>query len=403
VSRQIVAFAFLTGALPIFVISVCSRATDNMVSTTLPLLGEYVFGLGTFYGGVATSLYSAAGLFANYFVNPRISGKSRRRVVIASSGAIVALVLLLSVADALTTLAIGLCVSFMLGIEYPSIIAAASLDSGNQGERLVSLFSVGLSVSLILGPSLESYLLNFSYSALFLAFALVALVGFFASWKVKFSGEASETWQRNPATEWGVVAGLLCAAVFFVPFAAFTAFLPIYAARVYSVGTSVAYSSFIPLFVVSFLTRAYMTVRPIENLRLPMAASMVVTVGGLLLMILAPSFPLFLLVMAAFGFPHGISYTVSLIIVARTSPKDERNAAMSRLAAYSNILNILVPVAISYLILLVGIHASFAFLLLPSTVAALFFARSYGKSLDSVSGDWSQGQRPRAVYPKTAG
>jgi MFS family permease len=381
VGRKEGGLAILASALPIFIISASVRSTDNMFSTTLPLLGEYVFGLGTIYGGVATSVYAAAGLLANYFVNPRLDAALRRKAVIISAGAAPPLALLLSVSGPVTAVLIGICVSFAFGILYPSMIATASLELGGRGESLISLFGMGLSAALVLGPSLESYLLNYGYAEVCVGFAVVSSVAFFASLKTKFTGVPKETPREGRAAKSGIVAGFLCSAVFFIPFQAFIAFLPIYAARVFGVSASLAYSSFIPLFVVSFLSRAYMTARPFGRLGPPVVGSILITTLGLVLMSAAPSFALFLVVMAALGIPHGLTYTLSLIIVARTSTQQERNAAMSKFSAYSNVLNVMVPLSIGGLIQVIGIHYSFLFLLLPSSLVAAVFLRSYSRVL----------------------
>ena len=367
--------AFLMGALPILIIGIGGRATDNMVSTTLPLLGKYVFNLGTWYGGIATSVYGISGVFASYVVNPRISGGIRRRVFIASTGVIALFCLLLAVSDALTAMALGLLISFAFGLVYPSIITASSLAGGLKGERFLALFTLGLSTSLVLGPALETYVLGYSYVVVFVVFAAVSTVAFLASWRVTFVTVPMEAKKPGPSAKAGVLAGVLVSSVFFLPFAAFTAFLPIYAAQVFGTGASLAYASFVPLFTVSFLARAYMVAWPFKSFRFPILASIVITCLGILAMVAAPSFLVFLVVMAFIGIPHGITYTSALIIVSRKSEEGERNVAVSRFTAYSSLLGSLVPLGIGGAIELVGIHLSFLLLLLPALLCAALFIR----------------------------
>ncbi len=368
--------AFLAGALPVFIISVGGRATDNMVSTTLPLLGIYVFGMGTVYGGIANSVYNFAGLLSTFVVNPRISGELRRRVFVAAGGAIVVSCLLLAVSDAVTAIALGFSISFCLGLVSPITVASISLGEKETAERLVALYALGLSTSLVLGPALESYLLNFGYTVVFVVFASVSAAAFIASWRMKFTSVPKETRSIGPSAKRGITGGLLLSSIFSIPFAALTAFLTIFAAQTFSVDAAIAYSSFIPLFVVSFFARAYMTARPFRGLKRPVIASTLVVGFGILGMVLAPSFSTFLVVMAFLGIPHGVLFTLSLIVVARTSGEDERNAAVSRLSAYSNVVSTLVPLVVGYAIEAAGIHLTFLFLLVPVLVTGYVFART---------------------------
>ena len=85
-----------------------------------------------------------------------------------------------------------------------------------------------------------------------------------------------------------------------------------------------------------------------------MLGSILITALGILAMNFSPSYGVFLVVVAFFGVPHGITYTASLVVVSRTSTDEERSTAISRLSAYTNLPPVLVPVAIGYLIGAVG-------------------------------------------------
>lgn len=374
-------FAFLWGAVSIFVISACGRATSNMVSTTLPLLGKYVFGAGTFYGGAALSVYSLMGIAGNYFVSPRLSGRAQKTAVLASTAVVTASSALLTLSGPLTSVLLGGVIGFSFGIVFPSVITTASLAEGGQGERLLGLFSTGLAVSLVLGPLLEGYILAFSYREVFLVFSFIAAAMFFAAWKVDFGAHLSAGPRAGADSRKGIYAATLVSSVFYIPFAALTAFLPIYAAQVFGTDASVSYLTFVPLFAVSLCTRAYMTYRPFKGVRLPIFASVLMTVMGLVAMAVAPGYLFFLGAMALFGFPHGATYTISLVVVSRASTEGERNAAVSLLQAYTNVVYVVVPVVLGYLIGVAGIQASFLFLLVPTVATSLALSKMYGGEL----------------------
>ncbi len=375
------ALAFLPGALSIFVVSACARATSNMVSTTIPILGKYIFGAGTLYGGAALSIYSAMGILANYLVAPRLSGEAQKRAVLASTAIIAVSALLLTYSDVVTALILGGVIGFAFGIVFPSIITAASLAGGYRGERLLAVFSTGLAVSLVFGPILESDILTFSYRLVFLVFSLVAGAMFLASWTVDFKSPPRHGPKVGPVSRSGIYAATLVSSVFYIPFAGFTAFLPIYAAQVFGTSAAASYLSFVPLFVVSLCFRAYMSVKPFRGLRAPVLASVLATSIGLVAMAVAPSYYVFLGAMALFGLPHGVTYTISLVMVSRTSPEGERGAAVSLLQAYTNIVYVAVPVALGYMIEVVGIRPSFLSLLVPTAAASLFLSKRYQSQL----------------------
>ncbi|MDG6987110.1 MAG: MFS transporter [Nitrososphaerota archaeon] len=368
-------------AFPIFLIGLCARASSNMVQTTLPILGRYVFGLGPFYGGLAISVYNVLGIFGNYVVNPRLSGRTQRRSVLALTAAVAVSSLLLTFSGPVTAVILGGVIGFSFGIIFPSVITTVSLTGGKDGERLLALFTTALTMSLVLGPILESYILTFSYRLVFLFFSFVAAAMFLSSLKVRFATTSKQSLKTTPASRKGVYAGTLVTSVFYLPFAALTAFLPLYAAQVFGTDASASYLSFVPLFAVSVCVRAFMTIRPFKRLRLPILVSILISALGLAAMVYAPSYAAFLVVMAFFGIPHGITYTVSLIVVSRTSAEGERNAAVSLLSAYTNLVYVAVPVVMGYIIERAGIQPAFLLLLVPTVGFSILLLRRYRSQL----------------------
>ena len=373
--------AAVSAALLTLVISACLRATDNMIATTIPLLGTYVFALGTLYGGVFTTVYSASSLASNWFLNPRLPGSARRSAFIASAGVLALGVFAIPFAGAAGILALGLVLGLAVGILYPSVVAAAAANAESyRSERMISVYAVGLSLSLVLGPLLESYLLEFGYDAVFLVFGAIAAVGLALSSRIRLSGTEQLPRRISPLARRGLVEGILTGAVFFIPFAALTVFLPIYVETAFGVGTVAAYTAYIPLYVVSLLVRLALVARPLGGVLAPIVVSMVVTVAGLIALFLAPSFALLLLVSAFFGIPHGMTFTLSLILVSRTSGGAERNTANSQLNAFYSFLYIVVPIAIGSVSELLGIREAFLLLLAPVGVTCLVLLRSFRRT-----------------------
>jgi hypothetical protein len=178
-----------------------------------------------------------------------------------------------------------------------------------------------------------------------------------------------------------LTAAILSSAVFTVPYAALSTFLPVYSSLVFGIPTALAFTSFIPLYVVSLLVRSYMATTRFQGLAVPVFASIAITFSGIVIMYLAPSYVVLLAVMALLGIPHGMTFTLGLYMVARTSAIDERNASNSFYSSHYGVANVLVPLAMGYLAILVGIHVAFLILLVPSALLAVSFLAFFRDSL----------------------
>ena len=248
-------------------------------------------------------------------------------------------------------------------------------------ERLLSVYSVSLSLSLIIGPSIESYLLGFmGYRLLFLAFLPLTILGMVTSWFVKFPDLKKETAGRAALSNDGFIASILTITIYNAPFAAITSFLAIFAIDQFSVSRSIAYSVFIYFFTTSFLTRAYLAVRPFKYLKMPIIISTAITAGGLIAIPFIHYFALFIIVMGALGIPHGSIFPMSTIMAARGTSREERNAVNSYFLAYNNLLFILIPVVFGFMTTTIGYGESFLFLSIPAIAACLLLFRIYGRN-----------------------
>jgi MFS family permease len=389
------AFAALVGALVIFGISAADRALDNMVTTTLPLLGNYVFGLGTVYGGIAVAVYGGAELLTNLFVNPRLTKRLRRYVFLGSSAGIAAICVLFTVAGPAAALALAALAGVTTSIIAQNVVvSASSTDDRRLGERNLAFYTVGLSVSLVAGPSLESYLLTLGYDAVFLGFAVLGVLVFTLSLRIKLTDIGGAVRRPGPSARRGLRSAFLTACSFSIPLAAFVTLLPIYSSESFHVSAAEAYSSFVPMYAVSLAVRLFMTARPFTRLILPTVVSMLLTLAALAGMYFAPSFFVLLVMMALLGIPHGMAFAIALILVARTSDTAERSAVNSYLSAYLGVVGIVVPIAVGYLSVAVGVRVSFLLLLPPTAAVTLAYLLIYARWTSLTSGGQESGRSP---------
>ena len=103
----------------------------------------------------------------------------------------------------------------------------------------------------------------------FLAFTPLALIGAGIACTIKFPNVKREKYGLSALKNKGFITSVLSITTYNVPFTAFTTFLTIYAIEKFHVSSAIGYSSYIPFFALSFLTRSFMTIRPFNSLKYP--------------------------------------------------------------------------------------------------------------------------------------
>lgn len=362
--------------------TVSMRSSNNMIVTTLPILSKYELGFSNLMVGSLSAAIYISTLFATSILNIKLNSQSRRKAFLASSAVIVVSMFSFYFSNTWTIWFSSAAMGLSFGLVFPNIITSATLHNDrNVQERLLSIYSVSLSLSLIIGPSIETYLLGFlGYRLIFLAFLPLAILGMATSWFIKFPDLQRETGGKAALSNDGFLASILTITIYNAPFAAITSFLAIFAIDQFSVSRSVAYSVFIYFFAVSFLTRTYLAVRPLKYLKMPIILSTAITVGGLMAIPFIHYFALFIIIMGALGIPHGSIFPMSTIMAARGTSREERNAVNSYFMAYNNLLFILVPVIFGFLTTAIGYGVSFLVISLPPVASCIILLKRYGKN-----------------------
>ncbi len=181
-----------------------------------------------------------------------------------------------------------------------------------------------------------------------------------------------------------MISALLANSTYSIPFVVFTAFIAIYAQSIYHVSRYLAYFSFVPFFLTSFLTRLYLTIHVPRRLFRPMLVSIALTIIGIALLYVSPNYIMFMISMLILGIPHGSVYPLSTLMISRGTSIEERNAANSYFAAFQGVLGIAVPALFGISTDLIGIKLSMALLLIPVITIAIIFTRFYlGSGLET--------------------
>lgn len=167
------------------------RSSNNMYTTSVPLLARYYFFFSNVEIGLLASLASLAIFIMSTFINAKAKPKSRREIFIASSIIYAVTFPFFYISTSLTIWLILPVASFTLGSIMPNIITSASLfKDKKQRERILSIYTLTLSLSLILGPYIESQLLlHVSLAESFLIFSILPAIGMVDSFFIKFPDE----------------------------------------------------------------------------------------------------------------------------------------------------------------------------------------------------------------------
>ncbi len=372
---------FIYMAITVIIMTFSMRATNNMIITTVPLLSKIDLGFSRFLVGIISAVIYLFTFTITFYVNPRLNSLMRRRLFIGANLAIVVSLIGYYYANGITVWAISALAGMAYGIMMPNLITSSSLlKDQKERERLISLYSVGLSLSLILGPSIEDYVLTFvSYRFVFLFFIPVVVAGLITSIFIKFPNSKNET-RKGLMKNDGLRASILTITTYNIPFAALSIFLTLYAISKFHVSGSVAYSPYIYFFSVSFLTRIVLTIRPLKALKIPLSFSIFITALALTMFPFIHTFDEFILIMLILGIPHGTIFPMSTIMIARGTAIEQRSAANSYFMAYNNILFMIIPLVFGYIVGFIGYDLSFFILIIPVIIAAILIFKIYGSN-----------------------
>ncbi|MBB5253624.1 MFS transporter [Sulfurisphaera ohwakuensis] len=371
--------SLILASIILVLMTVSARSVNNMVTTTVPLLGKYVLSLPDSIVGLLSTVMFAFTFLSTSYLNPRLNAQLRRKVFIASNVIIALSLILFSYSNVITIWIISALAGLVFGFIMPNLVTAASLTKDRRSaERLLSLYSTSLSLSLIIGPALESYLLTmFNYRQIFLWFLPLAILGTIISFNIKFPDVKREESGISVLKNKGLIASILSITTYNVPFAAFTTFLAILAKERFDLSNFEAYSVFLPFYIISFLTRLSMTIRPFRDLRMPLLVSILITIAGLIGILYAPSYSLFLVVIALLGIPHGSIFPMSTIMISRATRIEERNAVNSYFLAYNNILFLLVPAIVGFIAIFIGLTLAITLLVIPVVLSSILFFKMF--------------------------
>ncbi|WP_243679904.1 MFS transporter [Vulcanisaeta souniana] len=270
----------------------------------------------------------------------------------------------------------------------PNVMTSASLlPDRRTRERLLNIYTLALSISLILGPAIESLILRYyGLRESFIFFTVFPILALAITPFVRFPEEnvggdavvSTSVVISNP----GFIAAVLNIATYNVVFSFLMAFGGIYARNSFGVSYSMVEILFSLFFVTSFLGRLYLSIRPAERLWPYMASAVSMTVIGVLLIVLTNNPLIYAIALLILGIPpHGTTYPLSVVSISRAFKLQHRNAANSLFFSFMMLIGIVTPTITGYVADLIGIRNTFI-VLIPPVIIALVLLRKYVRSVD---------------------
>ena len=348
------------------------RASNNMVVTTVPLLAKYEFSMGPTEIGVISGVFAGFTFLASAFLNSRLCAVRRKFFFMLSSVGFAVLLPLFYLATPFTIWLLAALSGFVLGFLMPNIVTSAGLfQDARTRERVLAIYTLSLSTSLIVGPSLEGLILmKFTLRQAFLFFAPLGILTAALSPTIRFP--ASE--KREPAKFDQISSNpYFMTAVYNIlsyniPFAILTAFGGIYAKDVFGASYAQIELLFAVFFAASFTVRLILSIKHFEALFNLTYFGITLTLIGLTLMAISKSLLMLAVAFLLLGVPHGLTYPISLIYISRGFEEKLRNAANSFFFSIMMIIGVAVPFVAGAVISLIGMRLAYFSLILPVVI-----------------------------------
>jgi len=370
--KQIFAIAII-----IFTITFAIRASNSMLATTVPLVTKYIFHFSPFLVGFVSSTLSIFSFVSSMLINSRFSAKKREKALKISS-VIYALVFpLFYFVNPILVWLFTSVAGFSMGLIFPNIINfASSADDQKSRERMISLYTTSLSLSLIVSPLLESFILsNFSLITAFLFFSIFSLLVPITSFKMKFKDEgkrasSSKEVLKSPP----FLASIFNNLMYDIPFGMIVTFGGIYAISLFHASYSLSVMIFTFYYLTSFISRGLFTLKTPRSIIVIIYANALITVIGLLVVSLSPLLLIYVISLVLLGIPHGLTYPSSLILLSRSfKDVESRNVANSYFSGILSGLSGFIPLVMGYSVEEIGLRYSFILLSVVSLVLFVLF------------------------------
>ena len=387
------------------------RMTQNMAVTTLSLLARDDVHISATEIGVLGAVTGLMVALVTLFVSRRVPHEHAAVSAAAGMVGLAVSLLVVAAASSFAVLAAGvLLLGIAGGIAMPGLLNAVVAIRAGERERVIAVYRATLSVSLAVGPLLETVLLSSARQDVrvpYLAFAILPVVGagliLVGSRRrrveerraapaareaeeglaVDTAGDvASETPRPAlPSTERrraGLLStgsgriALVAQLLYAVPFAGITVFGALVARAGYGASPARAQLGFTVFFVFSLSSRAIVAWRaPVRRKVGLLWVSAALTAAGLVLLGVGEGQLAYLGAMAMLGVPHGLTFPIALALVAESTAVTDLPRANATLLGSSNLTSVVVPLVLGAVVPAIGYRGMTLVMLGPVAAFAL--------------------------------
>ncbi len=356
--------SFIYTMIIILVITISVRSSNNMIMTDISLFSKYVLNFSQFEVGILESVLAFGTFFTTSFINSRSGSNTRRYLFISANIGYTIMLALIHFSNFITIWIIIIFSGFSFGLIMPNIITAAGLFNDRKTrERALSIYTISLSISLILGPTIASFVLRyFPIGDAFLFFVPFGIISSALSPFLRFPEEKKSNAHVKVFSNNGFMAAVFGILSYNIIFAVLTAFGGIFARSQLHVSLSLANTIFAVFFLFSFASRLYMSFRPPRDLWHYLGTAMMITFIGSILIFLSSDLFIYLIAYIILGIPHGVTYPTSIISISRSFDESSRNVANSYFFSVMMSIGIIMPILGGYIIKYIGFRTLFLYI-----------------------------------------
>ncbi|WP_337861062.1 MFS transporter, partial [Ferroplasma sp.] len=344
--------------------------------TTISLFSKYDLQFNQIEVGLTESVMALATFITTALINSHLSSRPRRYLFIFSNVAFTVILGLMEFSNYISVWIFIFVAGLAFGAIMPNIITSAGMITDKkERERVLGIYTLALSVSLIAGPAFESYILTFEpLRIIFLFFVPFGIVASVLSPFLKFPDKKDEIRKTkiNVFKEPGFKVSLYAILAYNIIFALLITFGGIYAKSVLKLSLSDVSLLFTGFFLVSFSARLFISYRAPESLWHYIGTAMIITITGIIFLFLGTTALIYIIAYLLLGIPHGITYPLSIVSISRTFDMSYRNMANSYFFSIMMAIGIVTPSAGGLVENLIGFR--YMFLALVPLVIFLLFA-----------------------------
>ena len=357
------------------------RANNNVILTTIPLISKYYLNFNSVEIGILAAGAVGSTAVMSALINSRLCPRKRRKLFISS-------IIIYSILEPLfyfsNTYSIWLLVllsGFFFGSIMPNIMSSAgTIRDKKIRERTLTLYTLSLSASLVVGPLTESYILEyFNLYQLFLFFIPFGVIAVALSFKIRFPEENKNKIKKNinvlgnPGFKLSVFNNIS----YDIPFALILTFGGIFARTEFNAPYSFVELLLAGFFGLSFLSRFFLTYRPTKKLYKTTTISIIITVAGLIMIYLSSSLIIYFIIICFLGIPHGLTFPTSLTALSRSFKEDEISVANTYFYALMMFLAVVVPSVSGLMVYSVGLRYTFLLFVIPVIILFILILYEY--------------------------